>query len=207
MVNMLATSPNILAAHPSLPVRNTRDLIALAKRRPGELTFASAGVGSTTHLAGEYFKRTAKIDVLHIPYKGSGQAEIDLAGGQVHYMVDSLPAALPNVRSGKTRALATTGKRRFPELPQLPTVTESGLAGYESVSWWGIVAPAGLPAAITAKLQKEIARVMSLPDVKELMLRQGAESWTIGPQEFLDFLKQETDLYARIVREAGIKVE
>ena len=207
MVNMLATSPNVLATHPSLPVRNTRDLIALAKRRPGELTFASAGVGSTTHLAGEYFKRMAAIEVLHIPYKGSGQAEIDLAGGQVHYMVDSLPAALPNVRSGKTRALATTGKNRFPALAEVPTVTESGLKGYESISWWGIVGPAGMPAAITAKLQKEIARVMSLPDVKELTLRQGAESWTIGPQEFLEFLKQETDLYARIVRAAGIKVE
>ena len=207
MVNMLATSPNILAAHPALPVRNTKDLVALARRRPGELTFASAGVGSTTHLAGEYFKRTAKIDVLHVPYKGSGQAEIDLAGGQVHYMVDSLPAALPNVRSGKTRALATTGKQRFPALPEVPTVIESGLAGYESISWWGIAAPAGVPAAVTSKLQKEIARIMNLPDVKELMLRQGAESWTIGPQEFLDFVKQETELYARIVREAGIKVE
>ena len=207
MVNMLATSPNILATHPSLPVRNTRELIALAKRRPGELTFASAGVGSTTHLAGEYFKRKAAIDVLHIPYKGSGQAEIDLAGGQVHYMVDSLPAALPNVRAGKTRALATTGSKRFPGLADVPTVTESGLKGYESISWWGIAGPAGIPSGITAKLQKEIARVMSLPDVKELMLRQGAESWTIGPQEFLEFLKQETDLYARIVREAGIKVE
>lgn len=207
MVNMLATSPNILAAHPSLPVRTTRDLVALARKRPGELAFASAGVGSTTHLAGEYFKRMAKIDVLHVPYKGSGQAEIDLAGGQVHYMVDSLPAALPNVRAGKTRALATTGRKRFPELPEVPTVMESGLAGYESISWWGIVGPAGLPAAVTGKLQKEIARVMSLPDVKELILRQGAESWTIGPQEFLDFVKQETGLYARIIREAGIKVE
>ena len=207
MVNMLATSPNILAAHPSLPVRTTKDLIALAKRRPGELTFASAGVGSTTHLAGEYFKRLAGIDTLHVPYKGSGQAEIDLAGGQVHYMVDSMPAALPNVRSGKTRALATTGKQRFPALPEVPTVIESALPGYESISWWGIVAPAGLPAAITAKLQKEIVRVMNLPDVREFMLRQGADSWTIGPQEFLDYLKRETDLYARIVREAGIKVE
>ena len=207
MVNMLATSPNILAAHPSLPVRTTKDLIGLAKRRQGELTFASAGVGSTTHLAGEYFKRMAKIEVLHVPYKGSGQAEIDLAGGQVHFMVDSLPAALPNVRSGKTRALATTGRQRFPALQEVPTVTESGLAGYESVSWWGIVAPAGLPAAVIAKLQKEIARIMDLPDVKEFMLRQGAQSWTIGPQEFLDFVKQETALYARIVREAGIKVE
>jgi len=206
-INMMATSPNLLSTHPSLPVRTAKELIDLAKRRPGDLTFASAGVGTTTHLAGEYFRRMAKIEAVHVPYKGSGQAQIDLAGGQVHYMVDSLPAGLPNARGGKTRPLATTGKKRFPSLPDVPTVMESGLPGYESISWWGIIGPANMPPAVTAKLQKEIARVMALPDVKELLLQQGAESWTIGPKEFLDVLRAETDLYARIVREAGIKVE
>jgi tripartite-type tricarboxylate transporter receptor subunit TctC len=206
-INMMATSPNLLSTHPSLPVRTAKDLIELAKRRPGDLTFASAGVGTTTHLAGEYFRSMAKINAVHVPYKGSGQAQIDLAGGQVQYMVDSLPAGLPNARSGKTRPLATTGKKRFPALPDVPTVMESGLPGYESISWWGIIGPAGMPPAVAAKLQKEIARVMSLPDVKELLLTQGAESWTIGPQEFLEVLRAETDLYARIIRDAGIKVE
>lgn len=205
--SMVATSPNIVVVHPSMPVRSVSALIALARKRPGELTFASAGVGATTHLAGEYFKSMAKIDTLHVPYKGSGQAQIDLAGGQVHYMVDSLPSGLPNTRSGKTIALATTGKQRFVTLPEVPTVHESGLPGYESISWWGIMAPAGTPAAVLAKLQKEIARIMSLPDVKQLVLTQGAEPWLLGPQEFMDFVRAETVLYARIVREAGIKVE
>jgi len=206
-VSMVATSPNIVVVHPSLPVRSVRALIDLAKKRPGELTFASAGVGATTHLAGEYFKSMAKIEALHVPYKGSGQAQIDLAGGQVHYMVDSLPSGLPNTRSGKTIALATTGKQRFVTLPDVPTVHESGLPGYESISWWGIMAPAGTPPAVTAKLQKEIVRIMNLPDVKDLVLTQGAAPWLRGPQEFLDFVRAETTLYARVVREAGVKVE
>jgi tripartite-type tricarboxylate transporter receptor subunit TctC len=206
-INMMATSPNIVAVHPSLPVRSVKELIDLARRRPGELSFGSAGVGTTTHLAGEYFRSLAKISAVHIPYKGSGQAQIDLAGGQVQYIVDSLPAGLPNVRGGKTRALATTGKKRFAALPEVPTVMESGLSGYESISWWGLIGPAGLPSAVAAKLQREIVRVMNLPDVKDLLLTQGAEAWTIGPQEFLELQRSETDLYARIIREAGIKVE
>jgi len=206
-VSMMATSPNIVVVHPSLPVRSVRALIDLARKRPGELTFASAGVGATTHLAGEYFKSMAKIDTLHVPYKGSGQAQIDLAGGQVHYMVDSLPSGLPNTRSGKTIALATTGKQRFVTLPEVPTVHESGLPGYESISWWGIMAPAGTPPAVIAKLQKEIARIMNLPDVKDLVLTQGAAPWLLGPQEFMDFVRTETTLYARVVRAAAVKVE
>jgi tripartite-type tricarboxylate transporter receptor subunit TctC len=206
-VSMVATSPNIVVVHPSLPVRSIRALIDLAKKRPGELTFASAGVGATTHLAGEYFKSMAAISARHIPYKGSGQAQIDLAGGQVHYMVDSLPSGLPNTRSGKTIALATTGKQRFVTLPEIPTVKESGLPGYESISWWGIMAPAGTPSTAIAKLQNEIARIMSLAAVKELILAQGAEPWLLGPQEFMDFVRAETTLYAKIVRDAGVKVE
>lgn len=206
-VGLVATSLNILVVHPSLPVRSVAQLIALARKRPGELTFASAGVGSTTHLAGELFRRMAKINVVHVPYKGSGPAEIELAGGQVQYMIDSLPAGLPNVRSGKTRALATTGKKRFPALPEVPTVAESGLPGYESNVWWGVLAPSGTPKPVISKLNKEIVRIMALPDVKELVLNQGAESRTGSPQEFMDFIKTETNLYSKIIAEAGIKTE
>jgi tripartite-type tricarboxylate transporter receptor subunit TctC len=147
-VGLIATSPNVFVVHPLLPVRSVRELIALARSRPGELTFASAGVGSTTHLAGEYFRSLAKIKTVHVPYKGSSQAEIDLATGQVHYMIDSAPAALPNIKAGRTRALATTGAKRFSALPDVPTAAESGLREYESISWWGIIGPAGMPQAV-----------------------------------------------------------
>ena len=207
MVGLIATSPNVLVVHPSLPVKSARELIALAKKRPGELSFSSAGVGSTTHLAGEYFRRLGKIDALHVPYKGSGQAEIDLAMGQVQYMIDSIPAALPNIKAGRTRALATTGKERFALLPDLPTVAESGLPGYESISWWGIVGPGGLPQPVVERLNREITRIMNLPDVKEQARGLGADSWTSTPQRFLDYIREETELYGRIIREAGIKIE
>ena len=207
MVGLIATSPNVLHVHPSLPVKSTHELIALARKRPGELSFSSAGVGSTTHLAGEYFRSMARINAVHVPYKGSGQAEIDLAMGQVQYMIDSTPAALPNLKSGRTRALATTGKERFSLLPELPTVAESGLPGYESISWWGVVGPAGLPPPLTERLNREISRIMNLPEVKEQVRVLGADSWTSTPQRFLDYLREETELYARIIREAGIKIE
>jgi tripartite-type tricarboxylate transporter receptor subunit TctC len=207
MVGLIATSPNVLHVHPSLPVRSTRDLIVLARKRPGELSFSSAGVGSTTHLAGEYFRSMARINAVHVPYKGSGQAEIDLAMGQVQYMIDSTPAALPNIKANRTRALATTGKERFSLLPELPTIAESGLPGYESISWWGIVGPGAMQQPLVERLNKEINRIMTLPDVKEQVRVLGADSWTSTPQRFLDYLREETDLYARIIREAGIKIE
>jgi tripartite-type tricarboxylate transporter receptor subunit TctC len=206
-IGLIATSPNTLVVHPSMPARSVRELIALARQRPGDLSFASAGVGSTTHLAGEYFRSMARIKTVHVPYKGSGQAEVDLATGQVQYMIDSTPAALPNIKAGRTRAIATTGAKRFSMLPDVPTVAESGLPQYESVSWWGILAPAGLPPALVERLNLEMNRVMNLPEVKKLVLAQGAESLTGTPQAFLDYIKQETTLYTRIIRDAGIKVE
>ena len=206
-IGLFATSPNTLVVHPSLPVKSVRDLIALAKQRPSELLFGSAGVGSTTHLAAEYFRSMAGINTVHVPYKGSGQSEIDLATGQVHYMIDSTPAALPNIKASRTRALATTGAKRFSMLPDVPTIAESGLPRYESVSWWGIIAPAGVPQTIVERLNKEIVRIMSVAEVKKLVLTQGAESLTSTSQEFLDYIKQETLLYSRVIKDAGIKVE
>lgn len=205
-ITLVAAGPNILVVHPSVPATTVKELIALAKRRPGELTFASAGIGATTHLAGEYFKSVAGIDVLHIPYKGSSQAQIDLVGGQVSFMVDSMPSALPKVQANKIRALATTGKKRFPALPDVPTVLESGLP-YESISWWGVVGPAHMPQPIVNKLLAEITRIMALPDVKELVATQGAEATTDTPQQFLDYVKQETALYGKIIKAANIRIE
>jgi len=205
-ITLVASGPNILVCHPSVPAPSVKELIALAKRRPGELTFASAGVGSSTHLAGEYFKSVANINVVHVPYKGSSQAQIDLAGGQVSYMVDSMPSALPRVQAGRIRALATTGKTRFPALPSVPTVLESGLP-YESISWWGIVGPAGIPQTIVNKLLAEITRFMSLPDARQIVATQGAEVTTGTPQQFLDYVKQETALYGNIIRTANIHTE
>ena len=206
-ISLIASSPNTLVVHPSLPVKNVRELIALAKQRPGELSFGSGGIGSTTQLAAEYFCSLAKIKALHVPYKGSSQAEIDLATGQVLFMVDSTPAALPNIKAGRTRALATTGTKRFSVLPDVPTVMESGLPEYESVSWWGIMGPANMPQALVDRLNAEIRRIMTLPEVQKLVLTQGAEAITSTPQEFLDYVKRETTLYTRIIREAGIKIE
>jgi len=205
-VTLVASGPNIVVCHPSVPAKTVKELVALAKRRPGELTFASAGVGSTTHLAGEYFKSVTDIEVVHIPYKGSSQAEIDLVGGQVSYMVDSMPSALPKVQAGKIRALATTGAKRFAALPDVPTVLESGIK-YESISWWGVVGPAGIPQPIVGKLLADITRVMNQPDVKELVATLGAEATTSTPQHFLDYVKQETALYSKIIRDAKIRVE
>lgn len=205
-ITLVASGPNILVVHPSLPVTTPMELIALAKRRPGELTFASAGIGATTHLAGEYFKNVAGIDVLHIPYKGSSQAQIDLVGGQVSFMVDSMPSALPKVQANKLRALATTGKKRFPALPDVPTVLESGLP-YESISWWGVVGPAHMPQPVVNKLLAEITRIMALPDVRELVASQGTEAMTNTPQQFIDYVKQETALYAKIIKNANIRIE
>jgi len=143
----------------------------------------------------------------NLPYKGSSPAEIDLAGGQLQFMVDSMPAALPNLKAQRTIALATTGRNRTPVLPAAPTVAESGLPGYEFNTWWGVAAPAGTPRAIIAKINAEIGRIMSRPDVKELVLTQGAEAYTSSPQEFSEFLKSQIDFFARIVANAGIKPE
>jgi len=205
-ITLVAASPNILVAHPSVPATTVKELIALAKRRPGELTFASAGIGATTHLAGEYFKNVAGIDVLHVPYKGSSQAQIDLVGGHVSFMVDSMPSALPKVQANKLRALATTGKRRYRLLPDMPTVLESGLQ-YESISWWGVIGPANMPQTVVNKLLADITRVMALSDVKELVITQGAEATTDTPQQFLDYVKQETALYGKIIKAANIRIE
>ncbi|MBC7782181.1 MAG: tripartite tricarboxylate transporter substrate binding protein [Proteobacteria bacterium] len=206
-IGMVATGPNILVVHPSVPVKSVKELIALARKRPGELTFASAGIGSTTHLAGEFFKSVAGIDVVHVPYKGSGLAQVDLIGGHVDFMVDSLPSGLPNAKAGRTRALATTGNKRFPTMPYVPTALEAGLAGYESISWWGLLAPQGTPPALVIKLNTEVNRILRQPDVQEFVLNLGAEPKPGTPEAFMDYIRVETGLYSKVIQKAGIKAE
>lgn len=206
--SLIATSVNILVVHPSLPVHNVSQLVELAKKQPGQLKFASSGVGSMSHVAGEAFNSMAKINAVHVPYKGSGPAEIELVGGQIQYMIDSLPPALPHVKSGKTRALATTGSVRFSGLPEIPTVAESGLVGYESKQWWGILVPAGTPQSIVLKLHGAIAHAVTLPAIKEAIVNQGAEpNSSTSPQQFMDYLGSEMAYYAKVVARAGMRAD
>ena len=205
-ITLVASGPNIVVVNPSVPVKSIAELVSLAKEKPGELAFASAGVGSSTHLAGEYFNGVAGINALHVPYKGSSQAEADVISGRVSYMVDSIPSALPKVQAGQVRALATTGKRRFAALPNVPTVLEAGIP-YESTSWWGVIGPANLPSTIVDKVAAEITRIMRQDDVKEFIAGQGAEPTTSTPQEFFDLVKRDNALYAKIVKDANIRIE
>jgi len=205
-ISLLASAHNVLVVAPSLPVASVKDLVALARRRPGEMTFASGGVGSITHLATEYFRNVAGINAIHVPYKGSSQAEIDLAGGQVFFMVDTMPSAWPNIQARRTRALATTGPTRSAALPSVPTVLESGLK-YQSISWWGMVGPARLPQPVVSKLHAEITRAMASADVKELLSSQGADVTTGTPQQFIDWLRQETAHYAGVIRNANVRID
>jgi len=204
-IALLASGPNIVVVNPAVPAQSIQDLVALAKSKPGELTFASAGVGSSTHLAGEYFNSVTGIKALHVPYKGSSQAEADVVGGRIAYMVDSIPSALPKVQAGQVRALATTGRTRFASLPNVPTVQEAGFA-YESLSWWGLIGPANLPPVIVEKLSAEIGRIMRLDDVRAVIAAQGAEVDSGTPQQFLDLVRHENALYAKLVKDANIRV-
>ncbi|HEY4139150.1 MAG TPA: tripartite tricarboxylate transporter substrate binding protein [Casimicrobiaceae bacterium] len=205
-ITLVASGPNIVVVNPSVPVKSIAELVSLAKEKPDELAFASAGVGSSTHLAGEYFNGVAGIKALHVPYKGSSQAEADVISGRVSYMVDSIPSALPKVQAGQVRALATTGKRRFAALPNVPTALEAGIP-YESTSWWGVIGPANLPSTIVDRIGAEITRILRQDDVKEFIAGQGAEPTTSTPQEFFDLVKRDNALYAKIVKDANIRIE
>jgi tripartite-type tricarboxylate transporter receptor subunit TctC len=163
-------------------------------------------VGSSTHLYGEYFNSAAGIKALHVPYKGSSQAEADVIAGRIAYMVDSIPSALPKVQAGQVRALATTGKRRFPALPDLPTVEESGVP-YESISWWGLIGPARLPAPIVDRLSREMSRILAQDDIKQFIVTQGAEVTPSTPEAFLDLVRHDNALYGEIVRNNHIQLE
>jgi tripartite-type tricarboxylate transporter receptor subunit TctC len=206
-VTKIATAPNILAVHPSVKAATVKELIALARAQPGKLSYGSPGVGSGLHLAGELFRREAGIDILHVPYKGTTQAMNDLMGGQLAMMFGAMPTLLPQVKAGKLRALAVTSAQRAPAAPELPTIAESGLAGFDVSSWYGVMAPAATPRDIVAKLQAEIALIVALPDVKASLEQQGLYPVANRPDVFAAQIRAETARWARVIREADIKPE
>jgi tripartite-type tricarboxylate transporter receptor subunit TctC len=206
-VAVFASGPNVLAVTPSLPVHSVKDLIDLAKKKPGELFYATAGVGSFQHLGAELFKLMAGIDTVHVPFKGGGPAMIDVMGGHTQYLLGSLIQTTPHLRSGKLRALGTGGKTRSPVLPDVPTIAEAGVPGYEATNWWGLVAPAGTPDAIVAKLHKEVAAVLASPQVQKQFANDGATVLQMTSAEFGSFIEAETAKWGRVVKEAKIKAE
>jgi tripartite-type tricarboxylate transporter receptor subunit TctC len=207
-ISMVSSVPIVLVVNPNVvPVHNVQELIAYATKATPTLAYASAGNGSSNHLAMELFKSLAKIDLQHVPYKGGGPAMIDLLGGQVGVAFDTLPVVLPHVRSGKLRALAIAGTARTPLLPDVPTVAESGVAGYAASSWGGIMAPAGVPPRIVARLQQEVVKVLRMTDVKERLASQGIEVVESTPLEFSNFVKAEISKWSGVIKTANVKIE
>ena len=206
-VSLAAIGPNLLVVHPSLPVRSVKDLIALAAARPGQLQFASPGAGSVQHIAGEMFNLRARVRMLHVPYKGSGQSIIDLISGQVHMDFDSIPPVLPHVRSGRLRPIAVTSEKRFSLLPEIPTIAEGGLPGFDMSTWWGLVAPGGVGKDVVARLHAETAKLLRQADVKEKLANVGADPVGNTPEEFGAFIRAERAKYAKVVKDAQIKLD
>jgi tripartite-type tricarboxylate transporter receptor subunit TctC len=206
-VAQIGTGPNVVAVHPSLPVKSIKELIALAKARPGQLRYASAGVGTFQHLSSELFRLMASVDMLHVPFKGGGPANISVVSGETQISIGSLIQTLPHIRSGRLRALGVGGAKRSATLPGVPTVAEAGVPGYEANNWWGIVAPAGTPPAIIKRLHGEIAGILSSPDVQKWFSAEGAEPVSRTPEEYARFIAAEMDKWGKVVRQAGIRAE
>jgi tripartite-type tricarboxylate transporter receptor subunit TctC len=206
-ISILASGPNVLAINPSLPVNSVKELVALAKQKPGELQYASAGVGSFQHLGGELFKLEAKVNLLHVPFRGGGPAMVDVVGGHTKIMFSSLVQTTPHIRSGKLRPLGTGGKQRSPVLPDVPTIAEAGVPSYEAVNWWGIVAPAGTPQPIIDKLHAALTQVQDMPEVQKQFANEGAAVVKMSTPEFAQFMVKEMNKWERVVKEGGIKAE
>ena len=206
-VTEVASAPLMLVTHPSLPVKSVQEFIAYAKANPGKLNFGSGGPGTTPHLAGEMLKTMAGIRVIHIPYKGGAPALADLVGGQIQFMCENIPGTLPFAKAGRLRALAITDKKRSPLLPEMPTLDESGLKGYEIVGWNGLFVPAGTSPAIVNKLHAAVVKALALPDVRERLTTMGADGIGNTPQQFTAFIKAEMVKWAKVVKDAGIKIE
>jgi tripartite-type tricarboxylate transporter receptor subunit TctC len=206
-IAFLASSPNVIVVNPEVPAQTLKEFIALARKQPGKIQYASGGVGSFMHLGGELFKLSTGVNLLHVPFRGGGPAMIDVVGGHTNAIFATVPTATPQVKSGKARALAVGATKRQPVLPDVPTAAEAGLPGYDVANWIGIVAPAGTPAAIVDKLNKEIAAAMQSPEVQKQLANEGAETTSMTPAEFGAFMEKELVKWGRVVKEGGIKAQ
>jgi tripartite-type tricarboxylate transporter receptor subunit TctC len=206
-VSQISFGTPLLVVAPTLGVKSVKDLIALAKQKPGQLNFGSTGVGSGTHLNGEQFRFAAGINVVHVPYKGAPEALLDTMTGRIQYFISPLVPALPFIRDGRLLPLAVSTARRTPMLPDVPTIAEAALPGYEFQAWFGVFAPARTPRPVVEQISKEIARIVDLPDIKKQMLNQGEEGRPSTPEEFTRFVRAEIEKYSKVVKLAGIRVE
>jgi tripartite-type tricarboxylate transporter receptor subunit TctC len=206
-VSLLATGPVVIVVHPSIPARNVKELIELAKKHPGQLNFGSPGVGSSPHLTGELFKLITKTDIVHVPYKGNAEAITDLIGGQLSVVFTGVPPVVPLAKAGKVRVLATTGKQRLANLPEVPTLHEAGVEGADVLIWYGVVAPAATPKDVIARLNREIVKIMAAPDMREKFAQQGVDPASSTPEEFAQLIRDEVARWSKVIRSAGIKLE
>jgi tripartite-type tricarboxylate transporter receptor subunit TctC len=206
-ITQLSSFPNMLVVYPGLPVKTVQDLIALAKSKPGALNYGSAGTATGTHLSAELFKYMTGTDMVHVPYKGGGAAMPALLGGQVQLMFSTTVTAMPHVRGGKLRAVAVTSGKRWPTLPDIPTIAESGVPGYDHTPWNGFLAPAKTPRAVIGRLNEEVAKILHAPDTRSIFTNDGAEPVGNKPEEFAAIIKSETAKWTKVVKAAGIKAD
>jgi tripartite-type tricarboxylate transporter receptor subunit TctC len=206
-ITLAAITPSVLATHPSLPVKTVNDLVALARRQPGKLTFASGGAGNTMHLGVELLKSMAKVDMLHVPYKGGGPAIVDVIAGQCDLLIANVGPLLGHIRGGKLNAIAVTSKTRVATLPHLPTVAESGLPGFESNTWYGFLGPAALSRDVVAKINGAVAATLKNPDVRERYIALGAEPITSTPEQYAAFLRKDMQEWAKVVKISGARLD
>ena len=204
-ISIMATGPNVLVVHPSLPAKTVKELLALAKEKPGQIDYASAGVGSFQHLGAELFKLTAGVNLQHVPYKGGGPSMADVIAGHVKVMFSSLVQTTPFIQSGQLRALGVGGLKRNPVLPDVPTIAEAGVPGYQADNWWGIMAPAGTPQPIIDRLYKDIQAALKTPELQQAFAREGAASVEMTTAEFIRYIESEIAKWAKVVKEGNIR--
>ena len=206
-VTLVASTPNVLVANPSAPVRNLAELLALARAKPGSVNFGSTSLGGSPHMSGELLKTMAQVDIVHVPYKGGGPMLIDLMGGQIPVGFDNLPSSINHIRAGKIRALAVTTAKRWPGAPEIPTMAEAGVPGYESSAWFGLLAPANTPKPVVELLQRHVAAILRQPEVEKMLLEQGAEAVGNTPDDFARLIAAELQKWTKVVAATGVKLE
>jgi tripartite-type tricarboxylate transporter receptor subunit TctC len=206
-VSLSVKGANVLLVHPSLPVKSLKELLALARAQPGKLNYASSGIGSANHMAGELLKLVAKVNITHVPYKGNAPALTDLIGGHVEILISGVPAVIGQIKNGRVRAIAIASLKRFPALPETPTIDESGLRGFEATTWFGVMAPVKTPREIVNRLNTDLARIVAAPDVRERFIGDGVEPVGGSTELFAAFVREEIDKYAKVVKAAAIKAE